>query len=197
MSVKQPRRHNFWMIAFFTLVILLICGGLFVTFKALRPVQPPAREQLIQNNEAFSVTFNKKQMNGFVKYYLNNQLKDQKMKYAFQLDDHATVRSTIEFLGRPVSFSLVCDPYVLTNGDVQLKARSLAVGQLDLPLSFVMGYIAHNFKLPKWVVVNQNKQTINLRLNQFKLENGMQFTAKRIDLKQDKIEFNVFFPNND
>ncbi|MCH4172649.1 MAG: YpmS family protein [Lactobacillus sp.] len=194
-STPTTKGHNPWKIAFVTLILLLIFAVSFVSIRAFSPM--PAQDnqtKLTTENESFSVTFNKKQINGFIHYYLANQLKNETVKYNFTLEKHAVLTGKLYFLNQPVEFSLACDPYVLENGNVQLKARSIAVGRLNLPLTFVMGYISHNFKLPKWVAVDANKQLINLKLNQFKLANGMQFTAKRIDLKQDKIEFNVFLP---
>lgn len=197
-ATQGPRKkHNPWKIAFWTLLLVLAFGVIFVSIQAFRPDPTVQNSKGIARDESFSVTFNKKQVNGFTKYYINNQLKDDAIKYGLQLKDHAIVTGSVEFLNRPVQFSLICDPYVLENGDIRLKAREIAVGQLALPINFVLGYIGHNFDLPKWVDVNQKQRTINLRLSEFKLENGMQMTAKKIDLKHDKIEFNVYLPTNE
>lgn len=190
------KKHNPWKIAFWALILIFAFGIIFVMIQAFRPDPTVQNNKGIARDESFSVTFNKKQVNGFTKYYIDNQLKDDSIKYGLQLKDHAIVTGSVEFLNRPVQFSLICDPYVLENGNIRLKAREIAVGQLALPMNFVLGYISHNFDLPKWVDVNQKQRTINLRLSEFKLENGMQMTAKKIDLKQDKIEFNVYLPKN-
>lgn len=195
-SKQITKRRNPWKLAFWILLAIIVCAGGFLAIKAFSPGPSVNNEQVIARNESFGVTFNKKQINGFAKYYLNNQQKNDDVKYQFVLKDHAVVSGTLKFLNRPVQFSLICDPYVKDNGDVQLKAKEMAIGQLALPLNFVLGYINHNFNLPKWVSVNQKQKTIELKLNEFKLQNGMQFTAKKIDLKQDKIEFNVFLPLN-
>ncbi|MFD1671613.1 YpmS family protein [Agrilactobacillus yilanensis] len=193
---KAKRKHNPWQIAFFAVILVFAFGLIFVSVKAFSPSQAVSNSKTIARDESFSVTFNKKQVNGFTKYFIDNQLKDETIKYGLQLKSHAIVTGSVEFLNRPVQFSMICDPYVTENGNVQLKAKEIAVGQLALPLNFVLGYIGHNFNLPKWVSVNQKDKTINLRLNEYKLKNGMQFTAKKIDLKQDKIEFNVYLPTN-
>lgn len=193
---KAPKKHNPWRIAFFTFLLVFVFGIAFVSVRAFQPNAAVQSSKSITRDESFSVTFNKKQVNGFTKYFISNYLKDDSIKYGLQLKDHAIVTGSVKFLNQPVQFSLICDPYVTENGNVQLKAREIAVGQLALPLNFVLGYIGHNFNLPKWVDVNQKEKIINLRLNEFKLENGMQFTAKKINLKQDKIEFNVYLPTD-
>lgn len=83
---------------------------------------------------------------------------------------------------------------MLENGDIQLRAKQLAVGQLKVPMSFVFNYIQRQYKFPKWVVLNAHKNRITLRLNEFKLANGMQVKARHIDLKNDKIDLSVYVP---
>ena len=60
-----------------------------------------------------------------------------------------------------------CIPVKTSEGNILLKAKGLAVGRLNLPIGFVMGYIKKNYQLPNWVYINQKKKTILLDLNKY------------------------------
>ncbi|MDN6218505.1 MAG: YpmS family protein, partial [Enterococcus sp.] len=93
-----------------------------------------------------------------------------------------------------VDFYLYFDPYVMDNGNVQLKARDLSIGSLNLPVSQVMATVKRGYKFPKWVAIDPEEQTIVLKLNEFKMSNGMFIKANHIDLVGDDIQFSLYLP---
>lgn len=192
-TVKKPL--NWWKWLFIVLVAILLGSGAYLGVKLTTP--PPAdtsSEQLIKRDPTFAINLKKSQVNAVISYYLNHYLKDSKIKYEFDLDDQAILKGKFKLLGYPVPFSIYFDPYVKENGDVQLKARRMAIGSLSVPIKTVMNYIGNSYKFPKWVVLDSKQKTILLKLNQFKMKNGMQIKATRIDLPNDKIDLNVYIP---
>lgn len=192
-AVKKPL--NWWKWLFIALVAILLGSGAYLGVKLTTP--PPAdtsSEQLIKRDPTFAINLKKSQVNAVISYYLNHYLKDSKIKYEFDLDDQAILKGKFKLLGYPVPFSIYFDPYVKENGDVQLKARRMAIGSLSVPIKTVMNYIGNSYKFPKWVVLDSKQKTILLKLNQFKMKNGMQIKATRIDLPNDKIDLNVYIP---
>ena len=192
-TVKKPL--NWWKWLFIALVAILLGSGAYLGVKLTTP--PPAdtsSEQLIKRDPTFAINLKKLQVNAVISYYLNHYLKDSKIKYEFDLDDQAILKGKFKLLGYPVPFSIYFDPYVKENGDVQLKARRMAIGSLSVPIKTVMNYIGNSYKFPKWVVLDSKQKTILLKLNQFKMKNGMQIKATRIDLPNDKIDLNVYIP---
>lgn len=188
-------RINYWKYSFIVLLALVIGTVGFVGYNVTAPQSPNVKtEKIIKADSTFEIQMHKKQINSLVAYYLQNYLQDSKIKYRFTLDQQAILSGEFKFLGFPVEFNLFFQPYVLENGDVQLKAKQLAVGQLKVPMSFVFNYIQRQYKIPKWVVLNAHKNTITLRLNEFKLENGLQVTANHINLKKDQIDLSVYIP---
>lgn len=106
------------------------------------------------------------------------------------------LNGTFEVLGFPINFYLYFDPYVMENGNVQLKARSLSIGTLSLPIKDVMNMIKRNYKLPDWIEINTDELTIMLRLDQFRMQNGMYIKANKIDLVNDDIRFSLYLPKD-
>ena len=93
-----------------------------------------------------------------------------------------------------LNFYLYFEPSVLKNGDVQLKAKSISIGTLSLPISELMKFVKLKFKLPEWVEVNSKEEQIIMHLSEFQLKGGMYIGADKIDLVGDEILFNVFLP---
>lgn len=192
----SPKRTiNYWKYSFIVLLALVIGTLGFIAYNVSAPQTKQVQtEKMIKADSTFDIQMHKKQINSVVAYYLENYLENSKVKYHFTLDQQAILSGQFKFLGFPVEFNLFFKPYVLENGDIQLRAKQLAVGQLKVPMSFVFNYIQRQYKFPKWVVLNAHKSRITLRLNEFKLANGMQVKARHIDLKNDKIDLSVYVP---
>ncbi|MFL2029324.1 YpmS family protein [Loigolactobacillus zhaoyuanensis] len=186
---------NWWKWLFIGLVAIIIGSGAYLGTKLTTPpATTTSSEKLIKREPTFAVNLNKSQVNAVTSYYLSHYLKNSKIKYEFTLDDQAVLKGKFKLLGYPVPFSIYFDPYVRENGDVQLKARRMAIGSLSVPITTVMNYISHSYKFPKWVVFDSKQKTILLKLNEFKMKNGMQIKATRIDLPNDKINLNIYIP---
>ncbi|WP_424349448.1 YpmS family protein [Latilactobacillus sp. 5-91] len=194
-QVSPKRTINYWKYSFIVLLALVIGTLGFIAYNVSAPQTKQVQtEKIIKADSTFDIQMHKKQINSVVAYYLENYLENSKVKYNFTLDQQAILSGQFKFLGFPVEFNLFFKPYVLENGDIQLRAKQLAVGQLKVPMSFVFNYIQRQYKFPKWVVLNAHKSRITLRLNEFKLANGMQVKARHIDLKNDKIDLSVYVP---
>lgn len=192
-QTKQP--VNIWKWLFIALVAILLGSGAYLGVKLTTPAPAStADEKVIQRDPTFAVNLNKSQVNAIISYYLKHYLADSKIKYAFDLDQQAILKGKFKLLGYRVPFSIYFDPNVKANGDIQLKAKKMAIGSLAIPTKTVMNYVSHSYKFPKWVQFNNRKKTILLKLNEFKMKNGMQIKAKQIDLPNDKIRLDVYIP---
>ena len=59
-----------------------------------------------------------------------------------------------------------------------------------------MNMIKRNYKLPDWIEINTDELTIMLRLDQFRMQNGMYIKANKIDLVNDDIRFSLYLPKD-
>lgn len=198
---NKRQQTNGWKWAFLTLlaVVLGIMIWLILQLSGPSPVQQQSanQEDLNQINDTatFQVTAEKKQINQLINQYLAEETHNKSVQYQFQLADQAQLAGTFRVFGVDVPFQLDLDPFVMENGNVQLKAKQISLGKLNLPIPFAMKQIGQQLALPNWVEIHHEEETIILRLDAFSLKSGIFFSADRIDLANDDIRLNVFVPN--
>lgn len=189
---------NPWKAAFLFLVAVLI-GGFLLLFTRLTQerenVSQIIAETVVREGDpVITINSNKEQVNRFVDFYLADLQKDAEQQYQFVLKNEALLTGEFDLLGFPVSFYLYFDPFVMANGNIQLKAKSLSIGALGLPINQVLKMIQNNSKIPEWIDIQPKEEMIILRLDQFELKNGMFFRADKINLVDNEIQLNVYLP---
>lgn len=195
---EKKRERNLWKWAFVVIVIILIGSGIYLYTQITAPIENQTTSQPIkQSNSSFEVDLNSAQVNALADNYLVRLQKGQKTKYGFIVGKkYATITGATKFLGSKINFALNFTPIRQTNGNVLLKAKGLAVGRLNLPITYVMGYIKNNYKVPSWVKLDQKKKTILLDLNQYSRHHNLQYSAEKISLTNGDFRFLVTVPKN-
>ncbi|MGY3766067.1 YpmS family protein [Vagococcus vulneris] len=187
--------NNPWKIAFLILAAIIIGGAVFLGSRIMTPRSNFSVNQSntsVRGEPSFQVQLKKQQVNDILDYYLNDFMKKSGVDYKFTLDKEAMLEGTFDLLGHETDFYLFFEPYVLTNGNVQLRAKNLSVGTLSVPITAMINYISHSVDFPKWVEVDSKKQTITLHLDKYILKNGMKLRADKINLIDDEISFSVY-----
>ncbi|PQB64595.1 DUF2140 domain-containing protein [Enterococcus faecium] len=199
-SSNKTKKTNYWKFAFLILLGVVLGSTVFLGSRIFANREPelpeiPALTER-QGDPVLTINSNKEKVNQIISFFLNEYQKDSDIEYKFYLENEALLNGTFEVLGFPIDFYLYFDPYVMENGNVQLKARSLSIGTLSLPIKDVMNMIKRNYKLPDWIEVNTDDLTIMLRLDQFRMQNGMYIKADKIDLVNDDIRFSLYLPKD-
>lgn len=189
---------NPWKAAFLFLVAVLI-GGFLLLFTRLTQERENVSQIIAENvvregDPVITINSNKEQVNRFVDFYLADLQKDAEQQYQFVLKNEALLTGEFDLLGFPVSFYLYFDPFVMANGNIQLKAKSLSIGALGLPINQVLKMIQNNSEIPEWIDIQPKEEMIILRLDQFELKNGMFFRADKINLVDNEIQLNMYLP---
>lgn len=192
-------KQNPWKWAFVILLGLVLGFIVFVWFQVTTPSsdQKQIATQTTQKQGQYAnvnVVLNKEQLSAAVNYYLQQNQKKGAIKYRFVLDKSAILMGTTKILGKDVSFTLYATPQLDDSGNLELKTKSVAIGSLNAPPSFVLGYIKNNYDLGKWAKINASKATITLDLNQLTKKQGIKIQGEKFDLKQDDLQFKVAFP---
>ncbi|WP_456086141.1 YpmS family protein [Ligilactobacillus animalis] len=192
-------KQNPWKWAFAILLGILLGFIVFVWFQVTTPSsdQKQIATQTTQKQGQYAnvnVVLNKEQLSAAVNYYLQQNQKKGAIKYRFVLDKSAILMGTTKILGKDVSFTLYATPQLDDSGNLELKTKSVAIGSLNAPPSFVLGYIKNNYDLGKWAKINASKATITLDLNQLTKKQGIKIQGEKFDLKQDDLQFKVAFP---
>lgn len=197
-SVKTNRPVNRWKWAFIVLlaVIVLATGIVVNRVTAPAPTLAVTRKADI-GDTSMTVELNRHQVNALAANYLNRFLKGQQVKYTFIVgQQYATLAGDTKFLGAKIRFALNFIPERQKNGNVLLRAKGLSIGRLNIPVKIVMGYIAKNYNVPKWVKIDAKKKTILLDLNQYSAKRSLKYSAQEINMAQGRFKFLITVPTN-
>ena len=124
-----------------------------------------------------------------------NFLKDNKIKYKFIVGEkYATLVGDTKFLGTKVRFAINFIPERISQGNALLRAKGLSVGRLNIPIKFVMGYIAKNYNIPEWVSINPKKKTVLLDLNRYSKNRQLKYSAQEINMQDGQFKFLITVP---
>lgn len=188
---------NAWKWAFLILIGLLV-GAFIWLYQQIQPVQVgEVSTESIEQAEGdltFEVRTGREQVTQVANSYLEQEMADQPVDFTFMLEEQAELHGELEVFGFPIDFSLYMTPYVLENGNLQLRGESLNLGTLNMPISFAMSQIARQADFPEWIAIDSDEEMIVVNLNEYELENGVQFSFNRIDLEQDDIVVNIHLP---
>lgn len=198
MSRAEQKSFNGWKWAFFVLLAAIIINGAVVVHRAAAPAPAPEVSRPVQTADtSLTVALNRKQVNALSANYLNKFLKGERVKYHFIVGKkYATLVGDTKFMGVKVRFAINFIPQMTKEGNVLLKAKGLSVGQLNIPLKFVMGYIAKNYNIPKWVSIDAKKKTVLLDLNRYSKHRSLKYSAEEINMEDGRFRFLITVPTN-
>lgn len=194
--MNSKKQINWWKWAFIILILIIMISCGVVLQRATAPVPQAEMPQTTRtNNSSLVVELNRKQVNALSANYLDNFLKDNKIKYNFIVGEkYATLVGDTKFLGTKIRFAINFIPERTSQGNILLRAKGLSVGRLNIPLKFVMGYIAKNYNIPKWVSINPQKKTVLLDLNRYSNKRQLKYSAQEINMQEGQFKFLITVP---
>lgn len=202
--VRQNIKRNPWKIAFFSLLIglILALGGTYLYVihlinsnqNAVNTVtsQVTTSQQASETSLAFDVNLTKAQLSQL----LNQSLQETKNltgPMTITIEDKIVLKGSTEFLGLSVPYVLQASPFIMDNGNLQLKVDSFKLSGLSLPSSTALSSIGNQENLPTWLGIDSQNQLIVLQLNQLNFGEKNSVVVKSIDLPADSIVFSVSF----
>lgn len=192
---NEASGFNGWKWAFIGLVALILGAFIYLTM-AVQPVDvnEANTEQILHNEEpvVLSTSVNKEDAELMINTYLNEAIGEDYEDYRVALTDHLEVHGNIEVFGFEVPFSLYFKPYILENGNLQLRGESVELANFSLPVSAVMSLFTRQVNLPDFIAVDSEQQLIVINLNEMTEELSFDITVDRINLEEDEIELNLY-----
>lgn len=191
-------KANKWKIAFFAVISFILAGSAFIFARITEEREliqneiPPLVER--EGQPVLNIRSNKEQINSLIDFYLDEYQKDSEITYDFILQNEALLTGEFKILGFPVTFYLYFDPFVMDDGNIQLRAKSLSIGTLGVPIKEVMKMIQRNASLPEWIEIEPDEERVFIRLDQFRMQNGLFIKADRINLVDDEIQVSLYLP---
>lgn len=141
-----------------------------------------------------SIQTNKANLNQIINHYLDKEGLSSTFDYHIMLDDAVELSGSIPVFSQNVQLNLTFEPKALENGDLILQQKSISVGQLQLPVPFVLKLIHDHYKLPKWVYIQPNEENIYVSLQSMKLKSDVKVKVDKFNLQEDDIRFTLMVP---
>ncbi|MCC5889270.1 MAG: YpmS family protein [Alkalibacterium sp.] len=196
---NRTKKSSGWMWAFFIILALNVAVAVWLVINLQGTPSDTDEARIgepvhVETPITFEVLTNRSQMNQVVNLYLEEEMEEEDTDFRFELTDQAELHGVLQVLGFDVDFTLLTDPYVMEDGNLQLRAQSIQLGAFELPISMAMNVISQQIDLPEWVRVDSEQQFILVALNEFQLDNGTTFEMQHIDLEEDDIRIGIILP---
>ncbi|THE10370.1 DUF2140 family protein [Bacillus timonensis] len=187
---------NKWKVLFLTLLainlvcVLIFFGLLFTPNKEVNP-----KENVVSNDYVnLSVETNKEDLTRVINNFLKKEAKDNPLNYKVLLTERVMLLGTITVFGKEIDMVMTFKPEVLENGDLLLQQEAFTVGQVNLPVTFVLRYINDHYNLPEWVQIDAKKQDIYVYLSEMKMKSDTKVKVDTFNLSKDELRFNLQVP---
>ncbi|RAK18882.1 uncharacterized protein YpmS [Anoxybacillus vitaminiphilus] len=192
----MDKRTMKWKMLFFALLGGNIVIISIMLFFMLQPADEIKKMKALPNANAAELTVHssKEQLNLIINDYIKKKTKDHPLQYDVQLTDRVHLKSKIPLFGREVDFLVTFEPQVVDNGDLKLVHPEMMLGELRLPVHYILKYLQKNASLPEEVVIHPDESFIYIHLNEINLNNGYRIQAKKFDLANDEIVLTLLVP---
>lgn len=181
----------FLLLGFIVLIVIILLSLILIPSSDNGKVQQTVPDN---KNVSFEVKSNKADLNVLINQYIKKEAADSPIEYSIQLQDEVELYGTLPFFSQEVDLKLTFEPEAVENGDLVLKQKSISVGSLPLPVSYVLKFIKENYKLPNGVEIQPNEKIVHVNMQQLKLKSDVRIKANRFDLKKDDIAFTILVP---
>ncbi|CAI9392159.1 YpmS family protein [Niallia sp. Sow4_A1] len=187
--------NNKWKVAFLTLLGVLLLSIIILAIMIFRPVEKSTIVKKEQREEVpFAVTTNREDLTKLINHYLEQEGLNGPIHYEINIADQVELYGTLPIFNTDIQMKLTFEPIALENGDLLLKQKEISIGQLPLPVSYIMNFIANQYNFPEWVDIQPSDEEIYVHLTDMDLKNGMQVEMSTFDLEQNNIQFNLLLP---
>ncbi|WP_019155871.1 YpmS family protein [Robertmurraya massiliosenegalensis] len=188
-----------WKKRFFLLLGLIILFVLVVLIMVNMPIKdkglsPIADEQ--EENVQFQIQATKSDLNKIMNHYIEEEGLTSPIAYEVLLNDEVELYGTMKVFTQDIEMKLTFEPEALDNGDVILKQKSISIGQIQLPVSYVLKFIRDQYDFPEWVSIQPNDELVYVSLQRMKLKSDVKVRVNKFDLVNDDIQFSLLVPTN-
>lgn len=193
---RQPHNKavNGWKWAFIGLVVLII-SSLFLLFQVLQPVEVNESSRSSNENSQemieLSTSLNKMDTQRLMNSYLSTVLGEEFESYSIVLSNQLEIHGDVEVFSAAVPFALLFDPYVMENGNIQLRSEGVEVAGFSLPVNLVMRLVGNQIDFPAFIAFDSEAQRIMIDLNELSKSFNFDIEMTQIDLIDDRIELKL------
>lgn len=187
---------NKWKLGFLILLGINVLTAIILLSLIMTPsddMQKIAKKPMGEH-VSFHVKSNKYDLNKLINQYIVDEAADSPMQYRVLLGNEVELYGTIPVFSEELNLKLTFEPKALKNGDLVLEQKSMSIGELPLPISYVLKFIRDNYMLPDGVTIRPNDKLVYISMQDLKLKSGLKIKADQFDLKKDNIAFTILVP---
>ncbi|MEH7109466.1 YpmS family protein [Bacillus sp. JJ1764] len=188
---------NKWKMSFLILMVINLLTAIILFSLIVSPASSPdipAKKGSNRDYVSFHVKSNKYDLNRLINHYLEQEVEDSPIDYRVVLNDEVELYGILPVFSDKINMKLTFEPEALKNGDLVLKQKSMSIGSLRVPISYVLSFIKENYKLPRGVEIRPSDKLIYVHMQELKLKSDMKIEAEQFDLKKNKISFTILVP---
>lgn len=191
---KEKKEINKWKWAFLLLLSLL----LFLIFFFIRLLNPSSIEESEEidktQSEEIEITsnINKKDAEFIMNNYLNTQKESKNISYKIRIEDTIQLSSKIKIMNLELPLTISFLPYSTEKGNLQLRAESMKLASLSLPVSSVLAILANQMNLPHYIQIDSDQKMIVVNFNDLKEYYPYRIEIDKIDLENNDIKLKLF-----
>jgi len=98
------------------------------------------------------------------------------------------------FFSRPLQLKMTFEPKALDNGDLILEQKDVSLGDVQLPVPYILKFMKDAYKFPSWVIIQPNDKQVYVALQHMRLNNGIRVRLEEFNLEQDRISLRMLVP---
>jgi uncharacterized protein YpmS len=182
-----------------TVILNVLIIGTFILFLFLpgkTTIKDDYSSEVSSTDEGINLTVvtNKNDLTKLINHYLEDEFKDQSLNYKVLLTEKVMLIGSIPAFGKEIDLVMTFEPIRQNNGDLVLQQESISVGNVQLPVSFVLRYISDNYALPKWITIDAAEQSVYAAITELQLKSDVNVRVKTFNLNRDDISFSLIVP---
>ena len=191
----EKKERNLWKILFFTLlgIVFAVLVTIFVLIGIPSEVPLPENSAVEERYPVLEVTSSKESLNEIIEQVIQKQKTDYSLDFSMVLTDSVELYTVIPVFNREIQLKMTFEPVTLDNGATILKKETMKLGQMRLPVSYVLNFINKQANLPEWMMINPENEQIYIALSEVELQGNLKLKANRMNLAEDDISFHVVF----
>lgn len=188
-----------WKKLFFLLLAINFIMVLSIVVLVNMPIKEIAVPDIENENNQdvrFQVQTNKADLNKIINHYIEEEGMKSPIDYQVILQDEVELFGTVKVFTQDIEMKLTFEPESLENGDLILQQKSISIGQINLPVPFVLKFVRDQYDFPDWVSIQPNDELIYVSLQNMKLKSDIKVKVNKFDLKNDDLLFTLMVPTN-
>jgi len=191
----EKKERNLWKILFFTLsgIVLAVLATIIVLIGIPSEVPLPENKASEEQQPVLEITSNKESLNTIIEEAIQKKRTENSLDFSMVLTDSVEFYTILPVFNRQIQLKMTFEPVPLVNGDIILKQETMQLGQMRLPVSYVLNFISKQANFPDWMIIDSENEQIYIALSEVKLQDNLILKANRVDLAEDDISFKVVF----